>query len=373
MRAGVAVAVGLVIGLGSLPARAGLVGGDAAPSASQTLKALCAEFWTDEMRSDPLDATFNGDHRFDDRLGDLSDAAHKARHRARPGHPRGPSQDRPGVARPRRADRPRGAPVPARRQARRGALQEPPDPDHAAGGAAPQVRAKRELSSRCDRGRPGELRPEAARVSPGRRPGDRRDAPRGGREAGPPARLDGAGRPAAQDPGDEEGRGQPALGDRREAPERLGRGGPRPGRGRGPPGHQRIGLAGLRPAGRLRGAGISPRQPRERRPVGLARRRRPLCLPRPVVHHDRSDARPDPRDRPARDGENPGGDGGGPQEGRIRGRPQGILQAPQDRPPVQEHERGRDPRAATARSCRASTPSSPSSSAGSPGPTTRCG
>ena len=79
MKRSVAVVAGLAILLGGYPASAGLIGGDAAQAPSQKLKALFAEFWSDELRTDPLEATFNGDHRFDDRLGDPSEAAHQAR------------------------------------------------------------------------------------------------------------------------------------------------------------------------------------------------------------------------------------------------------------------------------------------------------
>ena len=60
-------------------ARAGLIGGEAANGPSQRLKAIFADYWLDELRSDPLEATFVGDHRFDDRLADPSEAASKAR------------------------------------------------------------------------------------------------------------------------------------------------------------------------------------------------------------------------------------------------------------------------------------------------------
>ena len=60
-------------------ARAGLIGGETANAPSQRLKAIFADYWLDELRTDPLEATFVGDHRFDDRLADPSDAAHKAR------------------------------------------------------------------------------------------------------------------------------------------------------------------------------------------------------------------------------------------------------------------------------------------------------
>src|SRR4051812_29557163 len=76
------VAIGIVLAVVvalPAPARAGLIGGEAAISPSQRLKAIFADYWLDELRSDPLEATFVGDHRFDDRLADPSDAAYKAR------------------------------------------------------------------------------------------------------------------------------------------------------------------------------------------------------------------------------------------------------------------------------------------------------
>lgn len=56
----------------------GFISGEGAVNPSQQLKALFAEFWDSELRLDPLEATFIGDHRFDDRLADLTDAAHEA-------------------------------------------------------------------------------------------------------------------------------------------------------------------------------------------------------------------------------------------------------------------------------------------------------
>lgn len=60
-------------------ARAGFLGGDASNGPSQQLKRLFDDYWTELMRADPLEATFDGDHRFDDRLGDPSEAALQAR------------------------------------------------------------------------------------------------------------------------------------------------------------------------------------------------------------------------------------------------------------------------------------------------------
>src|SRR4051812_29348278 len=65
----------------SAPVRveAGFLGGDASRSPGQQLKTLFAEYWADELRSEPLEATFVGDHRFDDRLADLTEPAREAR------------------------------------------------------------------------------------------------------------------------------------------------------------------------------------------------------------------------------------------------------------------------------------------------------
>lgn len=73
-----AVAV-LVFHWGPSTSRAGFIGGEGTDSPSGKLKALFAEYWDDELRSGPLEATFLGDHRYDDRLADLSEAAHEAR------------------------------------------------------------------------------------------------------------------------------------------------------------------------------------------------------------------------------------------------------------------------------------------------------
>ena len=60
------------------PATAGLLG-DAAEGPGPKLKALIAAYGDAEMRDDPLDATFRGDHRFDDRLPDATLAGHDAK------------------------------------------------------------------------------------------------------------------------------------------------------------------------------------------------------------------------------------------------------------------------------------------------------
>jgi uncharacterized protein (DUF885 family) len=73
-----AVAV-LVFHWGAGTGRAGFIGGEGTSSPSQQLKTLFAEFWAEELRSDPLEATFIGDHRYDDRLADLSEPAYESR------------------------------------------------------------------------------------------------------------------------------------------------------------------------------------------------------------------------------------------------------------------------------------------------------
>ncbi len=62
------------------PAPAGLIGGEAANNPSQRLKAIFADYWLDELRSDPLEATFVGDHRFDDRLPGAAPTDWQRRH-----------------------------------------------------------------------------------------------------------------------------------------------------------------------------------------------------------------------------------------------------------------------------------------------------
>lgn len=74
----------LAVAVAALPweagtSHAGFIGSGESENPSRQLKKLFAEYWDDELRAAPLDATFNGDHRYDDRLADLSDAAHEAR------------------------------------------------------------------------------------------------------------------------------------------------------------------------------------------------------------------------------------------------------------------------------------------------------
>jgi len=77
----VALAAALVALFGRAPdvAHGGFLSGEASNNPSQKLKSLFKEYWDDELRTDPLGATFNGDHRFDDRLPDFSEAAHAQR------------------------------------------------------------------------------------------------------------------------------------------------------------------------------------------------------------------------------------------------------------------------------------------------------
>ena len=59
--------------------QAGFIGSDTSQGPPQRLRAIFAAYWDDELRTDPLEATFIGDHRSDDRLGDPSEAAYLAR------------------------------------------------------------------------------------------------------------------------------------------------------------------------------------------------------------------------------------------------------------------------------------------------------
>ncbi|SIO66125.1 Uncharacterized conserved protein, DUF885 familyt [Singulisphaera sp. GP187] len=72
-----ATVLGFSWGVGT--SQAGFIGGEGTDQPSRQLKTLFAEYWDDELRSGPLEATFIGDHRYDDRLADLSEAAHEAR------------------------------------------------------------------------------------------------------------------------------------------------------------------------------------------------------------------------------------------------------------------------------------------------------
>src|SRR4051812_6684706 len=70
---------GALVMLMATSASADFLGGDAADNPRTKLKAIFSAYWDDELRNDPLEATFEGDHRFDDRLPDPSDAAQKTR------------------------------------------------------------------------------------------------------------------------------------------------------------------------------------------------------------------------------------------------------------------------------------------------------
>ncbi len=73
---GVGLTLTLVAGS---PCRAGLLADGSAEGPGPALKALVSSYCEAEARDDPLDATFRGDHRFDDRLPDLSLEARDAR------------------------------------------------------------------------------------------------------------------------------------------------------------------------------------------------------------------------------------------------------------------------------------------------------
>ncbi|WP_435017064.1 DUF885 domain-containing protein [Tundrisphaera sp. TA3] len=72
----IVIALGVVIAVGP-PAHADLIGSAEGPA--QKLRTVFQSYWDDEMRADPLTATYNGDHRFNDRLADPSVAAHDRR------------------------------------------------------------------------------------------------------------------------------------------------------------------------------------------------------------------------------------------------------------------------------------------------------
>jgi uncharacterized protein (DUF885 family) len=73
------IGAALALGAAAEAPAGGLILGVAADGAGPRLKALAAAHWDDELRANPLDATFYGDHRFDDRMPDPSEAAHEAR------------------------------------------------------------------------------------------------------------------------------------------------------------------------------------------------------------------------------------------------------------------------------------------------------
>lgn len=62
------------------PARAhsGFISGEASSDPGRQLQTIFAEYWAELLKADPLEATFVGDHRFDDRLADPSEPAHQA-------------------------------------------------------------------------------------------------------------------------------------------------------------------------------------------------------------------------------------------------------------------------------------------------------
>ena len=74
----VAILFALLLASAPLARAGGLISGDAASTPGGRLKALCATYWDEELRRDPLEATYVGDHRFDDSLPDPSTEAHRA-------------------------------------------------------------------------------------------------------------------------------------------------------------------------------------------------------------------------------------------------------------------------------------------------------
>jgi len=84
MRHPFAIAIGVLVAAPTLEA-GGLISGDAAATPSGRLRAIFAGYWDDDLRRDPLQATYVGEHRYDDRMPDPSVEARTAliaRHRA---------------------------------------------------------------------------------------------------------------------------------------------------------------------------------------------------------------------------------------------------------------------------------------------------
>ena len=65
--------------LATVRLEAGFISGEASNDPGRQLQAIFADYWTEYLKADPHEATFVGDHRFDDRLADPSEPAHKAR------------------------------------------------------------------------------------------------------------------------------------------------------------------------------------------------------------------------------------------------------------------------------------------------------
>ena len=72
MKSGACVGLFAAVLLTALPVLADLLSGSAEPSPKQRLQAIFVEYWDDELKADPINATYLGDHRFDDRLPDPS-------------------------------------------------------------------------------------------------------------------------------------------------------------------------------------------------------------------------------------------------------------------------------------------------------------
>ena len=103
-----------------------------------------------------------------------------------------------------------------------------------------------------------------------------------------------------------------------------------------------------------------------------AGRRGVVRVLRPGAHHHDHDARGDPPARPERGGAHPRRDGQGAADGRLQGRPAGVLHAPRDRPAVLLHRTATTCCRAIASSSCASTRRCRSCSRCSRRPTTRC-
>ena len=52
------------------------------PASPETMNQLYADYWEDYLRENPIAATFNGDHRYNDRFGVVSSAEDRAQTRA---------------------------------------------------------------------------------------------------------------------------------------------------------------------------------------------------------------------------------------------------------------------------------------------------
>lgn len=72
------VTTALLLTFATARAHAGFISGEASNDPGRQLQAIFVDYWTEFLKADPLEATFVGDHRFDDRLADPSEPAHQA-------------------------------------------------------------------------------------------------------------------------------------------------------------------------------------------------------------------------------------------------------------------------------------------------------